>query len=140
MRIWSRKQTQTQNCGGIQLYSRHKLWKKRSTLHAAKLQKSLNSTHCKVLEWQVMNDKTNSNSMRNMYKNNTSFLIQERARLNVSKNLTICSLMVVFWANVMNEQWQINNLISWKFLSKNPYVNHEKQFAWDELNRCVHAS
>ena len=31
--------------------------------------------------------------MRNMYKNNTSVLIQERARLNVSKNLTICSLM-----------------------------------------------
>ena len=29
----------------------------------------------------------NSNSMRNMYKNNTSVLIQERARLNVSKNL-----------------------------------------------------
>ena len=26
--------------------------------------------------------------------------------------------MVVFWANVMNEQWQINNLISWKFLFK----------------------
>ena len=62
----------------------------------AKLQKSLNSTHCKILEWQVMNEKTNSNSMRIMYKNNTSFLIQGRARLNVSKNLTICSLMVVF--------------------------------------------
>ena len=78
-----------------------------------------------------MNEKMNSNSMRNMYKlkNNTSVLIQERARLNVSKNLTICSLMVVFWANVMNEQWQINNLISWKFLFKNPYVNHKKQFA-----------
>ena len=65
-----------------------------------------------------MNEKMNSNSMRNMYKNNTSVLIQERARLNVSKNLTICSLMVVFWANVMNEQSQINNLISWKFYSK----------------------
>ena len=52
--------------------------------------------------------------MGNMYKNNTSVLIQERARLNVSKNLTICSLMVFFWANVINEQWQINNLISWK--------------------------
>ena len=76
-----------------------------------------------------MNEKTNSNSMRNVYKNNTSFLIQERARLNVSKNLTICSLMVVFWAYVMNEQWQINNLISWKFSLKNPYVNHKKQFA-----------
>ena len=88
--------------------------------HTAKLQKFLNSTHCKILEWQVMNEKMNSNSMRNMYKNNTSVLIQERARLNVSKNLTICSLMVVFWANVMNEQWQINNLISWKFLFKNP--------------------
>ena len=67
-----------------------------------------------------MNEKINSISMRNMYKNNPSVLIQERARLNVSKNLTICSLMVVFWANVMNEQWQINNLISWKFLFKNP--------------------
>ena len=64
--------------------------------HTAKLQKLLNSTHCKTLEWQVMNEKMNSNSMRNMYKNNTSVLIQERARLNVSKNLTICSLMVVF--------------------------------------------
>ena len=35
----------------------------------------------------------------NMFKNNTSVFIQERARLNVSKkskNLTICSLMVVF--------------------------------------------
>ena len=67
-----------------------------------------------------MNAKMNSNSMRNMYKNNSSVLIQERARLSVSKNLTICSLMVVFWASVMNEQWQINNLISWKFLFKNP--------------------
>ena len=76
-----------------------------------------------------MNEKTNSNSMRNMYKNNTSFLIQERARLNVSKNLTIFSLMVVFWANVMNEQWQINNLISWKFLLKNPSVNPKEQYA-----------
>ena len=53
-----------------------------------------------------MNEKMNSNSMRNMYKNNTSVLIQERARLNVSKNLTICSLMVVFWAN---EQWTMTD-------------------------------
>ena len=67
-----------------------------------------------------MNEKINSISMRNMYKNNTSVLIQERARLNVSKNLTICNLMVVFWANVMNDQWQMNNLISWKLLFKNP--------------------
>ena len=66
-----------------------------------------------------MNEKMNSNSMPNMYKNNTSVLIQEKARLNVSKNLTICIPMVVFWANVMNEQWQISNLISWKFLFKN---------------------
>ena len=58
-----------------------------------------------------MNEKITSNSMRNMYKNNTSVLIRERARLNVSKNLTICSIMVVLWANVMNEQWQINKLI-----------------------------
>ena len=67
-----------------------------------------------------MNEKMNSNSMRNMYKNNTSVLIQERTRLNVSENLTICSLMAVFWANVMNEQWQINNLISLLCLFKNP--------------------
>ena len=66
-----------------------------------------------------MNEKMNGNSMRNMYKNNTSVLIQENSRLNVSKNLTICSPMVFFWANVMNEQWQISNLISWKFLFKN---------------------
>ena len=61
-----------------------------------------------------MNEKINSNSMRNMNKNNTSVLMQERARLNVSKNLTICSLMVVFfffWANIMNDQWQMNNLL-----------------------------
>ena len=75
-----------------------------------------------------MNEKINSISMRNMYKNNPSVLIQERARLNVSKNLTICSLMVVFWANVMNEQWHFNNLIiiSWKCLFKNPQVNPKK--------------
>ena len=32
-----------------------------------------------ILEWQVVNEKMNSNSMRNMYKlnNNTSVLIQE---------------------------------------------------------------
>ena len=67
-----------------------------------------------------MNEKMNSNSMRNMYKNNTLVLIQERARLNVSKNLTICSLMVVFWTNVMNEQCEINNLIFWNFMLKKP--------------------
>ena len=67
-----------------------------------------------------MNEKMNSNSMRNMYKNNASVLIQERFRLNVSQNLAISSSMVVFWANVMNEQWQINNLIHWKILFKNP--------------------
>ena len=53
-------------------------------------QKFLNSTHCKILQWQVMNEKVNSNSMWNMYKNNTSVLIQERARLN----LTIYSLIL----------------------------------------------
>ena len=56
-----------------------------------------------------------------MYKNNTSVLIKkwEKPVWSVSKNLTICSLMIVFWANVMNEQWQINNLISRKiFYSK----------------------
>ena len=51
-----------------------------------------------------MNEKMNNNSMRNMYKNSTSVLIQERFRLNVAKNRTICSTMVVFWGNVMNEQ------------------------------------
>ena len=50
----------------------------------------------RILEWQVMNEIMNSNSMRNIYKNNTSVLIQERARLNVTKNLTICSLMAAF--------------------------------------------
>ena len=55
-----------------------------------------------------MNEKMKSNSMQNMYKNNTSDLIQDGARLNVSKNLTICSLTVVFWANVMNEQFLEN--------------------------------
>ena len=65
-----------------------------------------------------MNEKMNSNSMRNMYKDNTSVLIQERARLNDSKNLSICSLMVVVWANVMNEQWQTNNSICENFYSK----------------------
>ena len=77
------------------------------------------SKHFKILEWQVMNEKINSNSMRNMYKINTSVLIQERAPMNVSKNHTICSLMDFFSANVVNEQWQIINLISWK--SKNPW-------------------
>ena len=76
--------------------------KEQHTAHC-KMQKFLNSTHCKILEWQVMNEKMNSNSMRNMYKNNTSVLIQERALLNISKNLTICGLMVVFelmlWMN-----------------------------------------
>ena len=83
-----------------------------------------------------MNEKMNSNSMRNIYK----ILIQETARLSVSKNLTICSLMVFFWANVMNQQWQISNLISWKFFFKNPWVNPKKQFGYDKLNRFVHAS
>ena len=77
-----------------------------------------------VLEWQVMNEKMNSNSMRNMYKNDTSVFIQERASLNVSKNLT-----VVFWANVMNEKWRKNNLISWNFFFQKPKVNPKKQFA-----------
>ena len=68
-------------------------------------------------------------------------LIQEKAHLTVSKkSLTIYSLMVVLWANVINEQWQINNVISWKFLFKTPYVNPKKQFVQDKLNRCVHAS
>ena len=78
-----------------------------AVFRAQVMEKEQHTTHCKTaeilefytlqnLEWQVMNEKMNSNSMRNMYKNNTSVLIQERTRLNVSKNLTICSLMVVF--------------------------------------------
>ena len=51
-----------------------------------------------------MNEKMNSNSMRNLYKNNASVLIQERVLLKVSEDLTVCSLMVVFSASVMNEQ------------------------------------
>ena len=54
------------------------------------MEKEQHTTHCKTaeilefytlqnLEWQVMNEKMNSNSMRNMYKNNTSVLFQERA-------------------------------------------------------------
>ena len=55
--------------------------------------------------------------MEDVQKQNFSFNIQERGvvRLKCFYNLT-----VVFWANVMNEQWQINNEISWKFLIKNP--------------------
>ena len=75
-----------------------------------------------------MNEKMDSNSMRNMYKNNTSVFIQERARLSVSKNLTACSLMVVFWANVMKKTWRKNKLISWKFFFQKPKVNPKKQF------------
>ena len=52
----------------------------------------------------IMNEKMNSSSVRNIYlKQNTSVLIQERARLNVSKNLTICSLTVVFWSSLCYE-------------------------------------
>ena len=54
-----------------------------------------------------------------MYKNNT-FSFNSR---NGS------SLTIVFWANVMNEQSLMNNLITWKFLFKNPLVNPKKQFA-----------
>ena len=83
------------NSSGIQLYSGHKSWKKSSTLHTAKLRKFLNSTHSKSLEWQVMNEKMNINSMRDMYKNNTSILIQEKPCLNVSTDITIFCLMVI---------------------------------------------
>ena len=58
-----------------------------------------------------------------MYKNKTLVLIIQEwgvAVWSVSKNLTICRLTIVFWANVMNEQWQINNLITLNFLLKNP--------------------
>ena len=49
--------------------------KEQHTALTAKVHTFLNSTNCKILEWQVMNEKMNSNSMRNMYKNNTSVLI-----------------------------------------------------------------
>ena len=65
------------------------------------MEKEQHTAHCKtaeILEWQLMNEKMKSNSMRNMYKNDISVLIQE---MNVSKNLTICSFMVAFWVNVM---------------------------------------
>ena len=65
------------------------------TLHTANLQKSLNRTHWKILEWQVMNEKTNSSSMRIMHKPNTSFLIQERARMNQFLKI---SRSVVSWS------------------------------------------
>ena len=53
--------------------------------HTAKLQKFLNSTHCKILEWRVMNKKMNSNQW-NMYKNSTSVLIQERGVVSLQKH------------------------------------------------------
>ena len=67
-----------------------------------------------------------------MYKNKTLVLIIQEwgvAVWSVSKNLTICRLTIVFWANVMNEQWQMNNLMTWNFLFKNPWVDPKKQFA-----------
>ena len=55
------------------------------------MEKEQHTAHCKTAEilefytlqssWQVTNEKMNSNSMRNMYKNNPSVLIQEKARL-----------------------------------------------------------
>ena len=53
--------------------------------HTAKLQKFLNSTHCKMLERQVMNKKMNSNQL-NMYKNSTSVLIQEGGVVSLRKH------------------------------------------------------
>ena len=58
-----------------------------------------------------------------MYKNKTLVLIIQEwgvAVWSVSKYLTICRLTIVFWANVINEQWQMNNLITCNFLFKNP--------------------
>ena len=54
------------------------------------MEKEQHITHCKtaeILECQVTNEKMNSNSMRNMYKNNTSVLIQERASSKKSHDL-----------------------------------------------------
>ena len=45
------------------------------------MEKEQHTARCKtaeILEWQVMYEKMNSNSMRNMYKNNTSVLIISR--------------------------------------------------------------
>ena len=76
------------------------------------MEKEQHAAHCKN-SWMTSNEWENELQFNAEHvTNNTSVLIQERACLNVSKTLTICSLMVVFWANVMNEQWQINNLIS----------------------------
>ena len=49
--------------------------------------------------------------MNKKMNSNTSVLIQERGQpvWTVSKNLTIFSLTTLFWAIVLNEQWQINN-------------------------------
>ena len=54
-----------------------------------------------------------------MYKNNTFSFNSRKGS----------SLTIVFWANVMNEQWLMNNLITWKFLFQNPLVNPKQQFA-----------
>ena len=76
------------------------------------MEKEQHAVHCKN-SWMASNEWENEQQFNAEHvTNNTSVLIQERARLNVSKTRTICSYMVVFWANVMSEQWQINNLIS----------------------------
>ena len=39
--------------------------------------------------------------------------------LKISRSGSLAgSLTIVFWANVLNEQWRINNLVTWKFLFK----------------------
>ena len=99
------------------------------------MKKEQHPAHCKTTEilefytlqisWMASNEwKKEQQFNAEHVKNNISVLIQERVRLNVSKNLTICSLMVVFWTYVMNEQWQMINLIYWKF--KNPWVDPKK--------------
>ena len=56
------------------------------------------------------------------------FSFNSRKRSSPSE-VFLKNLTAVFWDNVMNEQWQMNKLISWKFSFQNPEVNPKKQFA-----------
>ena len=60
----------------------------------------------------------NSNSMEYVQKRHSSF--NSRMGSSPSEVLLKIFLKVVFWVNVMNEQLQTNNLISWRFLIQKP--------------------
>ena len=64
------------------------------------------------------NEEVNEEQSNGRCTKTTLKLIQEWEKhvWSISKNLTICSLTIVFGANGLNEQSVINNLISWKFL------------------------